>query len=58
MKNGRQELNKINMITRKEAIEQYKRNGEEGWINLLEMVFDGKPESIEITNVWPKYAEM
>ncbi|MGV3611326.1 MAG: VOC family protein [Fluviicola sp.] len=46
------------MITREKAIEQYKRNGEEGWINLLEMVFDGKPEGIEITDVWPKYAEM
>ncbi len=46
------------MITREEAIAQYKRNGEEGWINLLEMVFDGKPEGIEITDVWPKYAEM
>jgi predicted enzyme related to lactoylglutathione lyase len=46
------------MITREEAIEQYKRNGEEGWINLLEMVFDGKPEGIEIRDVWPKYAEM
>lgn len=46
------------MITREEAIEQYKRSGEEGWIHLLEMVFDGKPEGIEIRDVWPKYAEM
>lgn len=46
------------MVTREETIDLFKRNGDDGWINLVEMIFDGKPEGIEIREVWEKYAEL
>lgn len=46
------------MITKEETIALFRRNDWDGWINLVEIIFDGKPDGIVIREVWDKYAEL
>lgn len=45
-------------MTREDAKHRFEMNGDKGWFNLIDMIYDYKPGHIDITDVWEKYAAL
>lgn len=45
-------------MNREEAKQRFEMNGDKGWFNLIDMIYDYKPDHIDITDVWEKYAAL
>ena len=45
-------------MNRESAIEHIEETSGKGWFNLIDIIFDNKPEDIEITEVFQKWAAL
>lgn len=45
-------------MTREDVKHRFEMNGDKGWFDLVDMIYDYKPDYIDITDVWEKYAAL
>ncbi len=45
-------------MEREDARHRFEMNGDKGWLNLIDIIYDYKPDHIDITDVWEKYATL
>jgi hypothetical protein len=49
--------NNLNQLMEREQVKKwFEDNGDLGWLTLIDILYDNKPDHVQITDVWSKYA--